>query len=183
MVAPILHRDIKPGNILVQHRRDGEIHVKFGDFGLSREMQTSMSIVGTRPYYPPRVLVRSPQNQRRGLHDTALHSGCRHLVPWPDCVVLRLPQAMALFRARDALVWRDRESAGNHALGSPGRSQPVPGRRYAHFGPKESMASKRLPRTSAAPSCPKSCLVPPWGVSASRIPATSKPISRGRRPR
>lgn len=53
MVAPILHRDIKLGNILVQHRRDGEIHVKFGDFGLSREMQTSMSIVGTRPYYPP----------------------------------------------------------------------------------------------------------------------------------
>ncbi|KJZ70488.1 hypothetical protein HIM_10117 [Hirsutella minnesotensis 3608] len=34
---PIVHRDIKPGNILVQHRFPGDIYIKFGDFGLSRD--------------------------------------------------------------------------------------------------------------------------------------------------
>jgi serine/threonine protein kinase len=34
---PILHRDIKSSNILVQYRYDGEIYVKSGDFGPSKE--------------------------------------------------------------------------------------------------------------------------------------------------
>ncbi|KAG5975443.1 hypothetical protein E4U55_007671 [Claviceps digitariae] len=33
---PIVHRDIKPENILVAKRQNGLIHVKFGDFGLSK---------------------------------------------------------------------------------------------------------------------------------------------------
>lgn len=67
----ILHRDIKPDNILVQYRRDGEIYVKFGDFGLSRERQTSMSIVGTPTFSPPELFSKSHKNDADG--DPTLH--------------------------------------------------------------------------------------------------------------
>ncbi|KJZ70657.1 hypothetical protein HIM_09930 [Hirsutella minnesotensis 3608] len=67
---PIVHRDIKPGNILVQHRFPGDIHVKFGDFGLSRDSCDLSTICGSRPYLAPEVYqslqhVNSGGTQRR----------------------------------------------------------------------------------------------------------------------
>lgn len=56
---PIVHRDIKPDNILVQSRHAGYIHVKFGDFGLSRERRESghwKTICGTFKYAAPEIL-------------------------------------------------------------------------------------------------------------------------------
>ncbi|KJZ69149.1 hypothetical protein HIM_11467 [Hirsutella minnesotensis 3608] len=52
---PIVHRDIKPGNILVQHRFPGDIYVKFGDFGLSRDGCDLSTICGSRQYLAPEI--------------------------------------------------------------------------------------------------------------------------------
>ena len=56
---PILHRDIKPDNILVHYRHAGDIHVKFGDFGVSGEKRESgnwRTICGTWKYSAPEML-------------------------------------------------------------------------------------------------------------------------------
>ncbi|KAM4062849.1 kinase [Hirsutella rhossiliensis] len=55
---PVVHRDIKPGNILVQHRLAGDISIKFGDFGLSRESHDLTSICGTVEYTAPEIYLR-----------------------------------------------------------------------------------------------------------------------------
>ena len=43
---PIVHRDIKLTNILIQHRHSDSIHVKFRDFGLSRNYDNILTICG-----------------------------------------------------------------------------------------------------------------------------------------
>lgn len=52
---PIVHLDIKPSNILVQHRHSDDIHVKLGDFGLSREGPDPTTICGSERYLAPEV--------------------------------------------------------------------------------------------------------------------------------
>lgn len=52
---PIVRRDIKPDNILVQYRYVGDIYVKFGDFGLSRESCDPTTICGSPQYVAPEV--------------------------------------------------------------------------------------------------------------------------------
>ena len=55
----IVHRDIKPGNILVQNRdanRNAEIlWVKLSDFGLSKKGSLK-TFCGSRTYFPPEIL-------------------------------------------------------------------------------------------------------------------------------
>lgn len=56
---PIVHRDIKSDNILVQYRSAGNIRVKFGDFGLSKERGGSgdwKTVCGTWKYAAPEIL-------------------------------------------------------------------------------------------------------------------------------
>ncbi len=55
---PIAHRDIKPANILVQYRLEGDIFVKFGDFGLSKDSSELMTICGTRLYLAPELYLK-----------------------------------------------------------------------------------------------------------------------------
>ncbi len=53
---PILHRDIKPANILVEsYDVAGNLRVKFGDFGLSRQTQDPTTLCGTPRYLAPEV--------------------------------------------------------------------------------------------------------------------------------
>ena len=57
----VVHRDIKPGNIMVATAADGRIECKVLDFGLAAEIRSSLSRVsrevgdtsGTRPYMAP----------------------------------------------------------------------------------------------------------------------------------
>lgn len=51
---PIVHRDIKSENFLVQYRYAGDIYVKFGDFGPSRE-RSWKTICGTWKYAAPEI--------------------------------------------------------------------------------------------------------------------------------
>ena len=57
----ILHRDVKPANVMVETRPDGHIEARVLDFGLAAEIRSSMGRVsreihdtsGTRPYMAP----------------------------------------------------------------------------------------------------------------------------------
>ena len=57
----ILHRDVKPANVMIETRPDGKLVVRILDFGLAAEIRTSMGRVsreihdtsGTRPYMAP----------------------------------------------------------------------------------------------------------------------------------
>ena len=57
----ILHRDVKPSNVMVETKPDGEVVARLLDFGLAAEIRSSMGRVsreihdtsGTRPYMAP----------------------------------------------------------------------------------------------------------------------------------
>ena len=51
----IVHRDVKPNNILIEYRRPDAIFVVFADFGLSREGDALKTICGTCLYLAPEV--------------------------------------------------------------------------------------------------------------------------------
>ncbi|KAK8142786.1 hypothetical protein G3M48_008265 [Beauveria asiatica] len=51
----IVHRDIKPANILIQSRDRDSIHVKLGDFGLSKDYNNMSTICGTYSYLAPEI--------------------------------------------------------------------------------------------------------------------------------
>ncbi|KAK3068205.1 hypothetical protein LTR53_014419 [Teratosphaeriaceae sp. CCFEE 6253] len=50
---PVVHRDIKPGNLLVQSRKP--MHVKLGDFGLSKASEDLTTLCGSPVYLPPEL--------------------------------------------------------------------------------------------------------------------------------
>jgi len=57
----VLHRDVKPSNVMIEEREDGGVECRVLDFGLAAEIRTSMGRVsleirdtsGTRPYMAP----------------------------------------------------------------------------------------------------------------------------------
>ncbi|KAL8646767.1 MAG: hypothetical protein Q9210_005942 [Variospora velana] len=51
----IVHRDVTTNNILILHRRPGDLFIKFADFGISREGDALRTICGTYLYLAPEV--------------------------------------------------------------------------------------------------------------------------------
>src|SRR5262249_11975457 len=75
----ILHRDLKPDNIMVAHGRGGSDVGKIVDFGIARGMTSDAQnvtstgpIVGTPQYMAPEQLVGEPLDQRADLYALAL---------------------------------------------------------------------------------------------------------------
>lgn len=68
----IVHRDVKPGNIMVETVDGGRLRARLLDFGLAAEIRSSMSRVstetgdtsGTRPYMPPEQWLGRKQDGR-----------------------------------------------------------------------------------------------------------------------
>ncbi|XP_077059426.1 inhibitor of nuclear factor kappa-B kinase subunit epsilon isoform X2 [Siphateles boraxobius] len=70
----VVHRDIKPGNIMRQVGEDGRSVYKLTDFGAARDLEddeTFMSIYGTEEYLHPdmyeRAVLRKPQQKTYGV--------------------------------------------------------------------------------------------------------------------
>ena len=56
----IVHRDVKPENLLIVNRHDGRKSIKLADFGLSIEVKSPMFLVcGTPTYVAPEILDES----------------------------------------------------------------------------------------------------------------------------
>ncbi|CAF1265744.1 unnamed protein product [Adineta ricciae] len=56
----IVHRDVKPENLLVMHRKDGRITIKLTDFGLALQItDTIKTVCGTPTYVAPEILAET----------------------------------------------------------------------------------------------------------------------------
>jgi predicted Ser/Thr protein kinase len=66
----VIHRDIKPGNIMVEVRDDGGVHAYVLDFGIARDaggpsMTVSGTVVGTPAYMAPEQVQGDPERVDR----------------------------------------------------------------------------------------------------------------------
>ena len=54
----VAHQDLKPSNIYLYENNNGQLSLKLGDFGLSKEMLNSCSnsLVGTWNYMSPQLI-------------------------------------------------------------------------------------------------------------------------------
>ncbi|KJZ70539.1 hypothetical protein HIM_10083 [Hirsutella minnesotensis 3608] len=100
----IVHRDIKPDNILVQSRDESGIHVKLADFGIHKESLDLTTIVGTRYYLAPEVYIED-ERRKYGDGDTAQRTSftpavdlwalgvvvSQFVIPLPRCRATGLP--------------------------------------------------------------------------------------------
>lgn len=68
----IVHRDIKPNNILILHRRPNDISIKLADFGLAHEGDTLRTMCGTYRYIAPEIYIGSAIHRSQREAYTAL---------------------------------------------------------------------------------------------------------------
>lgn len=60
----IIHRDVKPENILWEHDENGSYRFCLGDFGLSNDPELARTAAGTEPFMAPEVFHRQRQTTK-----------------------------------------------------------------------------------------------------------------------
>lgn len=60
----VVHRDVKPENILYELSGDDKYHFRLGDFGLSHDQTLAKTVAGTEPFMAPEVLNKQPQTEK-----------------------------------------------------------------------------------------------------------------------
>lgn len=74
----VLHRDLKPGNIILEPHEDGRVRAMLTDFGLARtirpgdELTLSSHVSGTPPYLAPELRLGAPPTRASDLYAFAL---------------------------------------------------------------------------------------------------------------
>ncbi|WP_162599743.1 serine/threonine-protein kinase [Nocardioides solisilvae] len=71
--AGIVHRDVKPANLLLEPQDDGRLHVRLADFGIAvtlagERLTTSPAAVGTPGYMAPDQAAGAPPDPRQDLY-------------------------------------------------------------------------------------------------------------------
>ena len=51
----IIHRDVKPDNILREYNENNQYRFRLGDFGLSHDMRVAQTFAGTEPFVAPDI--------------------------------------------------------------------------------------------------------------------------------
>lgn len=116
----VLHRDIKPDNIMLARNTDGTYRVKLVDFGIARAMastdkrmtQTGM-VVGTPEFMSPEQIAGEPLDERSDLYSLALVAfvGLTGDNAFPDTgsmesLILRLTsRPRTLIEVRQSVSW------------------------------------------------------------------------------
>jgi serine/threonine protein kinase len=119
----VLHRDVKPDNIMLAHNPDGTYLVKLVDFGIARAMastdkrvtQTGM-VVGTPEFMSPEQIAGEPLDARSDLYSLALVAfiALTGQGAFPDSgsmesLILRLTsRPRTLLEARQGVSWPPR---------------------------------------------------------------------------
>ncbi len=166
----LFHRDVKPANLLLGH--DGA--VRLGDFGLSRELDGSLSAAGSPAFAAPEVIAGRPTDGRRvdvyslGATLAYLLTGDTMLPGRPDAFVLErrgvprplqavVVQAMATepaerFATVEELVLALQAVTEASRTTPPERDEPSETRREPMT--KDTVASPLAPASAAAPGTP-----------------------------
>ncbi|MFD4439827.1 serine/threonine protein kinase [Nocardia sp. NPDC058519] len=84
----ILHRDVKPANLLIEHASDGGLRAVLGDFGIARaldETATASAIAVTFAYAAPERFLGGPVDHRADIYSLgcSLHELLTGQTPYP----------------------------------------------------------------------------------------------------
>jgi serine/threonine protein kinase len=60
----MIHRDVKPENILWEYNKKHRYHFRLGDFGLSHNPKVARTVAGTEPFMAPEILNRKKQTEK-----------------------------------------------------------------------------------------------------------------------
>lgn len=129
----VLHRDVKPDNILIEPRDDGGVRAVLTDFGLARDVTGSAAltqagrVAGTPGYLAPELLRGEAPSARSDLYAfavvirTLVSNGMPELTPRVQAVFARALSAEPLIRFDSAGDFVDALAAATQPVSHPWR--------------------------------------------------------------